>query len=260
MDLAERSKKVRELVVTMAHESKSAHLGPALSCADILVCLYFWTMKDEDRFILSKGHGCMSYYAVLAEKGILDPAHLKTYSKNGGLLAEHPSSNIPGVDVETGSLGHGLSIAVGAAIARKIKGKAGKEYVLLGDGECNEGTVWEAASFAAHRQLDNLIAIVDHNKFQATDRCSSVNNINLVNVWEAFGWDVIRIDGNNLRHLKYALGKAQFQTKPVVIIADTIKGKGVSFAENDLEWHYRVPNKEELEKAIQEIRNAELIL
>lgn len=248
------AKNVRKKIVRMSHYSKSAHLAPSLSCADILVALYFGVMKEGDRFILSKGHGAMAAYAVLSEKGIIPEEWLEGYSLNGGRLGEHPSPDIPGVDVETGSLGHGLSVAVGAAIGRKIKGNRGREFVLLGDGECQEGTVWEAAAFASHRNLDNIVAVVDRNKFQAIDRCENVMNRRLYDQWYAFGWNVIEIDGHDVDDLVFWLDMPS--RKPKLILANTIKGKGISFAENNLEWHYRVPNKEELEQALKEIEES----
>ncbi len=257
MDLKSLAAKVRANVLRMAHMSKSAHTGPALSCADVLVALYFNAMKDGDRFILSKGHGCMSYYATLAEKGIIPYELLWSYSQNGGQLAEHPSSTNPGVDVSTGSLGHGLSIAAGAALARKIKGDTlGREYVLLGDGECQEGSVWEAVMFAAHRKLNNLIAIVDCNRFQATDRCENVVSSNLVSMFNAAGWISWRVDGHDMDRLVDVFSYTRNLSRPVVIFANTLKGKGVSFMEDNLEWHYRFPNKEELELALKEIESA----
>lgn len=253
--LKQTAKNVRKKIVKMSHHSKSAHLAPSLSCADILVALYFHAMKEGDRFILSKGHGAMALYAVLSEKGIIPESWLEGYSLNGGKLGEHPSPDIPGVEVETGSLGHGLSVAAGAALARKIKGKTGREFVLLGDGECQEGSVWEAAAFASHKRLNNLVAIIDRNKFQAIDRCANVMNKRLYDEWQAFGWEVIEIDGNDLTELSFWLEMGS-HLRPRLILANTIKGKGISFAENNLEWHYRVPNKDELELALQEIEQS----
>lgn len=258
--LVEITKKIREHVLVMAHESKSAHTGPALSCVEILVALYFELMRPEDRFIMSKGHGCMSYYAVLAEKDIIPKEWLKTYSINGGKLAEHPSNEIPGVHIHTGSLGHGLSIAAGAALARKRKKLPGYEIVLLGDGECNEGSVWEAAMFAAHHQLDNLCVIIDNNMYQAIDKCNNVMSTSLIDGWRGFGWEAYGLNGHDIHAFVDMFEHATFRMysprKPLIFIMNTIKGKGVSFMEGNLEWHYRHPNKEELQKALEEVRRA----
>ena len=254
-DLYEISKLVREDILRMSNKSGSAHIAPALSCADIIVALYFHLMNKDDRFILSKGHGCMSYYSVLSRKGLIPVEWLQTYSENGGMLAEHPSSNIPGVSVCSGSLGHGLSISVGAALARKIQNNNGVEYVLMGDGECNEGSVWEAAMYASHAGLNNLVAFIDKNNFQATNLCLNVINTktSMAEKWRSFGWHVLEIDGHDYGQLINIKNSSQ---SPLIVIANTIKGKGISFMENDLEWHYKSPNNKELELAIKELYHA----
>lgn len=257
-DLKQLSKKIRRVVVQMAHNSKSAHVGSALSCIDILTCLFFKIMKPEDRFILSKGHGCMSYYAVLKEKGFFDQGFLDRYSTNGAELPEHPPVGINGIELGTGSLGHGFSISLGCALARKIKNLPGKEYVLLGDGECNEGSIWEGAMVAANMNLNNVVAIVDRNCLQAS---GFVDQDDLSEKFLSFGWNVLDVDGNDIDYLVHAFNmfvdfKDILTTKPKIIIANTIKGKGVSFMENNLEWHYRFPNDQELELSLKEIDNA----
>lgn len=255
-DLKIWAKKIRTHVVKMAHDAKSAHVGSALSCVDILTCLFFDVMKPEDRFILSKGHGCMSYYAALKEKGLFDQGYLDRYSTNGGELPEHPPVGVNGIDVGTGSLGHGFAISVGCALARKIKKQEGTEFVLLGDGECNEGSIWESALFASNVNLNNIVAIVDRNKMQSA---GFVDKSDISEKFRAFGWSVLVGDGNNINYLMRAFNMFRMLKnlqKPKVIIANTIKGKGVSFMENELLWHYRSPDDQELATALKEINDA----
>lgn len=264
-DLLARARAVRALTVQMAHRGKTPHVGSALSAVDILVGLYFHALKIEpkeksmegqDRFVLSKGHGCMSYYAVLAERGYFPHSWLDTYSKNGSKLAEHPSPDgVPGIEIATGSLGHGLPVAAGAALARKLDGRAGRTFVLLSDGECNEGSVWEAAMFAAGRKLDALTAIVDYNKWQAMGRSDEVTALApLAEKWRAFGWATREIDGHDMSAIVASLDALPFERgRPSAIVAHTVKGKGVSFMENDLEWHYRPPSDDDLKRALKEI-------
>ncbi|HUJ26579.1 MAG TPA: transketolase [Myxococcales bacterium] len=258
-DLRSRARSVRRATVRMAHSGKTAHVASALSCADILVALYFHVMTlDEDRFILAKGHGCMSWYATLAQRGYFDEALLQTYAQNGSALAEHPSPGcIPGVDVGTGSLGHGLSIGAGMALARKVDARPGRVFVLLSDGECNEGSVWEAALFATARRLDNLVAIVDYNKLQAMGRSDEVAALApLGRKWQSFGWGVREVDGHDMASLVGALEAVPFgRGRPNVVVAHTVKGKGVSFMEDDLEWHYRPPSADDLRRALAELED-----
>jgi len=262
--LEAHARAVRIATVTMAHHGKTPHVGSALSCVDLLVALYFHAMRidphatggDEDRFVLSKGHGCMAYYATLAERGYFPRDWLATYAQNGAVLAEHPSPLcVPGIDVATGSLGHGLGIAAGAAVGRNLNGRPGRVFVLLSDGECNEGSVWEAAMFAAGRRLDQLVAIVDHNKLQAMGRCDDITALTpLADKWRAFGWDVREVDGHDMGALVATLEGLPFTIGcPSAIIAHTVKGKGVSFMEDDTEWHYRPPNDDDLARALREI-------
>jgi transketolase len=257
-ELHARARAVRAATVKMAHHGKTPHVGSALSQVDILVALYFRALRPDDRFILSKGHGCMSLYATLAERGIMPRELLATYAQDGGKLAEHPSPwGIPGIDVATGSLGHGLSGA-GRALAHQMDRKPGRTFVVLSDGECNEGTIWEAAMFAAGRKLENLIAIVDYNKLQAMGRSNEVTALGpLADKWRAFGWSTREVDGHDMAAVVDAVESVPFAPgRPSAIVAHTVKGKGVSFMEDDLEWHYRPPNAEDLLRALAEIENA----
>jgi transketolase len=262
--LQQRARAIRAAVVRMAHVGRTAHVGSSLSCVDVLTALYFHALRvdpreparSEDRFILSKGHGAMAYYATLAERGYFAKELLAGYSQNGTALAEHPSPvGIPGCEVGTGSLGHGLSIANGAALARKLQGRPGRQFVLLSDGECNEGSVWEAALFAGHRQLDNLVVLVDHNKLQAMGSMAEISGLMpLADKFASFGFSVRELDGHHLGALCAALDEVPFvRGKPTAIVAHTTKGKGVSFMENDTEWHYRPPNDADLARALAEI-------
>lgn len=245
--------KIRRHGIEMTHLSGGSHIGAVLSVADIIAVLYADVLKydpknpkwdDRDRFILSKGHAGASIYATLAECGFFDIEELKTHYQNGSRLSGHVSHHLPGVDFSTGSLGHGLSAATGMAYALKKDGKTSRAFVVLGDGECNEGSVWEAALFANHFRLNNLIAVVDHNRMQSLDYNENTLEIeNFADKWKSFGWNVIEIDGNNHNELKNAFKAAENEKiKPTVIIADTIKGKGISFMEMDILWHYRFPH------------------
>lgn len=226
--------------------------------ADIIAVLYSGVMNidpknpkkmDRDRFILSKGHAGASIYAALAENGFFEVEELKTHYQNGSRLSGHVSHHLPGVDFSTGSLGHGLSAGVGMAYAAKKDGKSHKVYVVLGDGECDEGSVWEAALFANHFRLNNLVAIVDHNHMQSMDFQENTLEIeNFGEKWKAFGWNVIEVDGNSHEELNVAFEQEEKLSKeeahkPTVIIANTIKGCGVSFMQNDILWHYRFPHE-----------------
>lgn len=242
--------------------SKSSHIGSAFSIVEILSVLYFRIMKfnpknfleePRDKLILSKAHGSAALYSILVEKGSFDESYLERYYIDGGILPGHLDKNsAPGIEFSAGSLGHGLSVGVGMAIAHKQNKNPGKIFVILGDGECNEGSVWEAIMLASHIKLDNLTAIVDYNKIQSFGRTNEViNQEPIVDRWKSFGWEVIEINGHDYTQLIDA-----FQTKhskPKVIIAHTIKGKGVSFMENKLEWHYKSPDEEQYKNAIREI-------
>lgn len=256
-DLNLLSNKIRYKLVEISNVSKTAHLGSALSCVDILVALY-WGILDinpenpnipeRDRFILSKGHAAMAIFSVLAMRGFFPIDNLKDFAKVGCPLEEHPApGSAPGIEMATGSLGHGLSVALGMALAAKINKQKYSTYVLLGDGECNEGEIWEAAMFAAANCLDNLTIIVDFNKWQATGRsCEVMLQNNLKEKWQAFGWNSYDIDGHNIEDLINTLSFTNNNGKPKAIIAHTIKGKGISFMEDDNNWHYRIPTDEEV--------------
>lgn len=264
-ELETKARQIRAKIVEMSHNGKAAHLGSALSCVDILVALY-WTklqidpldMKNpcRDRFILSKGHAAAALYATLAYRDIIPLSLLDTYCQTGSKLEEHPGpGNLSGVEAATGSLGHGLSIGLGMALAGKIQKLDYNVFVLLSDGECNEGSVWEAAMFAPAKKLNRVCAIVDFNKWQATGRSCDVNALQpLADKWRAFGWDTIELDGHNMNELVKAIADIpKDPEKPTAIIANTIKGKGVSFMEDDNNWHYRIPDKEELFRAKKEL-------
>lgn len=258
MNSEELAWKIRRHGIEMTHLSGGSHIGAILSVADIIAVLYSGVMNidpknpkkmDRDRFILSKGHAGASIYAALAENGFFEVEELKTHYQNGSRLSGHVSHHLPGVDFSTGSLGHGLSAGVGMAYAAKKDGKSHKVYVVLGDGECDEGSVWEAALFANHFRLNNLVAIVDHNHMQSMDFQENTLEIeNFGEKWKAFGWNVIEVDGNSHEELNVAFEQEEKLSKeeahkPTVIIANTIKGCGVSFMQNDILWHYRFPHE-----------------
>lgn len=254
---------IRASILRMAHHGGTPHVSPALSCVELLAGLYYSVLRIDpehpdspgrDRFLLSKGHACMAQYATLCERGFFPRHLLDQYATDGGALAEHPSPGCaPGIEAATGSLGHGLSIGAGLALAAKLRHKDYRTFVLLSDGECNEGSVWEAAIFARRYELDNLIAIVDYNKWSAMDRTDTFLEP-FAAKWEAFGWATAEIDGHDLDAVTTALGAAPLQAgRPTAFIAHTVKGKGVSFMENDLEWHYKTPTCADLKRAIAEI-------
>ena len=243
---------IRRHGIEMTHLSGGSHVGAILSVADIVAVLYADIMKfraDEpkwdgrDRFILSKGHAGASIYAALAESGFFPVPELKTHYQNGSRLSGHVSHHLPGVDFSTGALGHGFSAGAGMAMAAKLDKKDFRVFVVMGDGECNEGSVWEAAMFANHFGLSNLVAVVDRNRMQSLDWCEkTIKMDDFIAKWRSFGWNAVEIDGHNHAALKQALQKVEGRTSPTVVIADTIKGKGISFMENDILWHYRFPH------------------
>lgn len=265
MTTPELAKKIRIHAVKMTSAGKSSHVGSVLSIADILAVLYNDVLKvnpakpdwaDRDRFILSKGHAGAGVYSVLAEKGFFSTEVLKTHYQNGSLLSGHVShKGIPGVELSTGSLGHGLPVGVGLAIAAKMDKKDYKTYVLLSDGECDEGSNWEAILFAAHHKLDNLVAIIDYNKIQSIASVEETLGLEpFADKFISFGWNVKTVDGHNHDELKNALLSVPFKKdQPSVIIANTIKGKGVSFMEHAVLWHYRSPLNKEFEMALKEL-------
>jgi transketolase len=249
----------------MIYRAKSSHIGSSFSIAELLAVLYTDVLRldpqnpewpGRDRFILSKGHACAALYVALAERGFFPPSWLDEFYQDGARLAGHATHvGVPGVEVSTGSLGHGLPIACGMALAAKRNDATYRVFVVLSDGECDEGSNWEAALFAPHHQLDNLVVIVDYNKIQSLGSVREVLNLEPFNdKWRAFGWSVLEIDGHDLLQIKNALaGVPVTRGAPTCIIAHTIKGKGVSFMEDQLLWHYRAPNKEEIASAISEL-------
>lgn len=259
--------KVRMGVIEGTTEAKSGHPGGSLSAADIITYLYFCEMNvdpknpkkaDRDRFVLSKGHGSPALYSVLALKGFFDFDEIKNLRKIGGMLQGHPDMNkIPGIDMSTGSLGQGISAAAGMALSAKVSGDSYRVYTLLGDGELEEGQVWEAAMFAAHKKLDNLIAFVDNNDLQIDGNIADVNSPKPIDKkFEAFGWAVFEIDGHDFDQIEDAVNKAkQVKGRPSVIIAKTVKGKGVSFMENVADWHGKAAAGEQAEQAMAELKS-----
>jgi transketolase len=266
-DLLEMAHRIRRHTIEMTHASKASHVGSSLSMVELLTVLYRRILRidiknpdwpERDRFILSKGHGCAAYYAVLAEVGFFPTDWLRTFYQNGSRLAGHAThTHIPGVEVSTGSLGHGLSIATGMAYAAKVDGKSHRAFCMLSDGECDEGSVWEPAMFASHYQLDNLVAIVDYNKIQSLGMVKEVIDLEpFAAKWQAFGWVVREIDGHNIEDIELNLKSIPYeQRKPTCVIAHTVKGKGISFMENKLLWHYRSPQGEEFEAALKELKD-----
>lgn len=259
---------IRRHGIEMTHLSGGSHVGAVLSVADIIAVLYADVLKydpanpkwdDRDRFILSKGHAGASIYAALAESGFFPVPELKTHYQNGSRLSGHVSHHLPGVDFSTGALGHGLSAATGMALAAKMDKKNHRVFAVLGDGECDEGSVWEAALFANHFRLENLVAIVDHNHMQSLDNCEKTLELeDFAAKWRAFNWNVREINGNDHDELRKALmDTSNAAHRPTVVIANTTKGKGISFMENDILWHYRFPHDDwEYDCAVTELHRA----
>ena len=265
LELQKIATDIRLGALRAVYNAKSGHPGGALSSADILACLYFSELnidvnnpkwEDRDRFVLSKGHSCPGLYATLAEKGFFDKSELDSFRHTGALLQGHPDMMaISGVDMSTGSLGQGFSCACGMALGAKISQKSYRTYALVGDGESQEGQVWEAIMFAAHYKLDNLCLIIDSNGLQIDGCVKDVMNVMPYEPkLEAFGWNVITIDGNNIEEILAALEAARaVKGKPTAIIAKTTKGKGVSFMENQASWHGKAPNEEQYNIAVSEL-------
>ncbi|GAA0700660.1 transketolase [Paraclostridium ghonii] len=259
------ARNIRKDIVTMIHSSKSGHPGGSLSAVEILTSLYFDEMNvdsrnpkmdDRDRFVLSKGHAAPVLYSTLAQKGYFDKSELNSLRKIGAMLQGHPDmKGISGVEMSTGSLGQGFSVACGMAMASKLDNAPWKVYTLLGDGEIQEGIVWEAAMSAAHYKLDNLVAFLDYNGLQIDGEVEKVMNIGpVMDKFKSFGWNVIEIDGHDFDQIFAALDMAKETVgKPTMIIAKTVKGKGVSFMENNAGWHGTAPSDSDLEKALQEL-------
>lgn len=268
LELRKKAIGIRKDILKMLMLAGSGHTGGSLSLVEILLALYYYKMKNDpadpllkgrDRFLLSKGHGCPALYAVLADKGYFPKEKLWTLRKFGSQLQGHPQIGLPGIEISSGSLGQGLSIANGMALAARFDRLDIKIYCLMGDGETNEGQIWEAAMTAAHYKLDNICGIIDYNKLQIDGFCCDVKDMgSYIQKWRAFGWNVIETDGHDLEKMMDALDEAEeAKGMPTVIIAHTVKGKGISFVENKVEWHGVAPKKEEYERAVGEL-DAEL--
>jgi transketolase len=264
-DIEAFSHSVRLRVLHMIRDARSSHIGSCFSMVDLLTVLYGSILRvnpadpewpARDRFVLSKGHACAALYAVLAECGFFPVAELETFYRNGSKLAGHATrSAAPGIDVSTGSLGHGLSIATGMALAARRDGGSHRVFALLSDGECDEGSTWEPALFAPQHALDNLTVIVDYNKIQSLGSVREVIDLEpLADKWRAFGWAAREIDGHSIAEIESSLAAVPFESgRPSCIVAHTVKGKGVSFMENTLLWHYRTPQGAEFDAALAEL-------
>jgi transketolase len=266
VELAKTAAILRSRIIETSSKTGTPHLGSCLSCVDILTALYFGVLKidpanpkaaNRDRCILSKGHGAMGLFHVLAERGFYPLSDLDNYGQDGGVFAEHPPTpeHLAGIEAATGSLGHGLPLGLGMAMAGRIQRLDYKVYAVLGDGECNEGSNWEAAMLASAKRVSNLCAIVDFNKWQATGRSQEVMALDpLVDKWKAFGWNAVEVDGHDFKQLLGALSQfPNANEKPTAIIAHTVKGKGASFMEDDNNWHYRIPTADEVIQAKKEL-------
>jgi len=264
--LISAAREIRKRIITNSHLTKTPHLGSCLSCVDILVAAYFHGLNiqpdiakapERDRFILSKGHGAPALFQVLAMRGFYPQEMLNDYGQDGSIFAEHPPTpdQLPGIEVATGALGHGFPIALGMALSSRVQQTPFRVVALLGDGECNEGTIWEAAMMAAAQRVDNLMAIVDYNGWQATGRSDEVLALApLAKKWRAFGWNTIEVDGHDMQQLVDLWNPDRHEAgQPTAVIAHTVKGKGVSFMEDDNNWHYRTPNEQEFKSALREL-------
>lgn len=267
MDSRLLASEIKKLVLKMTHLSGASHVGSCFSVLDIVSVLYSsnfdirlenWKDNKSNRVILSKGHAIAALYAALATKGFFPIGQLDNYCKNGSMLGGHPNHLVPGVELSTGSLGHGLPYATGIALAKKKLGYGGQVFVIVSDGELDEGTTWESALFAQHNNLCNLTVIVDRNFLQSLESTESTLSLEpLDEKFRSFNWEVETIDGHD--HIKLINVLSKTQLKPKLIIAETIKGKGVSFMENEVKWHYKSPNQEEFEKALKEIENMDTL-
>lgn len=263
-ELQSKARQIRRLIVQMIAKAGSGHPGGSLSAADLITALYFAVLRhkpddpnwpERDRFHMSKGHCCPLWYAALAESGYFSKEKLWTLRKLGSILQGHPDRRTPGVEVASGSLGQGLSVALGMSLALKMDKRNSRVYCLMGDGEIQEGNIWEAAMAASHYKCDNLCGILDYNGFQIDGSIKEIMGLEpLSDKWRAFGWEVIEIDGHNMEQVLSAYTKAAtIKGKPAIIIAHTIKGKGVSFMENVVDFHGRAPTQEEAERALKEL-------
>lgn len=260
------TKQFRKDVLKMAFKAGGAHIAPAYSIIEILTVLYFGNIMryhpqepqwdGRDRFILSKGHACTALYAVLAECGFFEKKVLDTYCQEDSSLGGHPNmAHIPGVEASTGSLGHGLAYGLGQAIAGRIDNKQYRVFVLMGDGECQEGSVWEAALVAAQQKVGNLVAIIDYNRLQGIDFLEKITDMEpFLEKWKSFGWEVCEVDGHCIRDIQEILGvKRDIDSKPLLVLAHTVKGKGIHYMEGVPIWHYRLPNEAEMEEACKQL-------
>ena len=263
-DTTELARRMRGHALRMVHRARASHIGSALSIVDIVAVLYGAVMKVDpknpawpgrDRFLLSKGHACVAIYAALAERGFIAEDDLLSYGQDHSMLMNHISHKVPGVEFSTGSLGHGLPFGTGKALAAKRRGESWRTFVVLSDGELGEGSNWEAMMFAAHHGLDSLTIVIDYNKLQSLTTVEKTLRIEpLADKLQAFGWAVREVDGHDHAALADALGGAPWQAgKPSAVIAHTIKGRGVSFMENSVDWHYKSPSAEQLEQALKEL-------
>jgi transketolase len=264
-ELENIARQIRGKLIELSHNTSTPHLGSSLSCVDILVASYWDAVRidpsrpndpERDRFILSKGHAATTLYAALAYRGFFPLELLDTYTASGGCLAEHPGPGcVPGVEAATGSLGHGLPIGLGMALSARLQKRNYRVFVVMSDGECNEGSVWEAALLAPANKLENLAVVIDYNKWQATGRSNTITSLHpLKEKWEAFGWSAYEVDGHDIDTLCETLANVPDGSgRPVAVVAHTTKGKGVSFMEDNNNWHYRSPNEEEVKKAWAEL-------
>jgi transketolase len=263
-ELMEFATRLRSHVLRMTAAARSSHVGSCLSAADLIAVLYGSVLRidpsrpqwpDRDRLIVSKGHAAAVIYAALAEVGFFSPDELSDYGRNGGRLFGHVTTGVPGVELSTGSLGHGFPVGVGMALAAKRDGQSWRVFVVMSDGECDEGSTWEAILFAGHHHLHNLVAIVDYNKIQSLASVEETLSLEpIADKWRAFGWEVIEVDGHDISALTAIFREVPGAgERPTVLIAHTIKGKGVSFMEGKVAWHYRFAEGEELERALAEV-------
>lgn len=264
-----KANQIRRDVLDVVYDSKAGHIGGSLSSIDILTTLYYNTLNinandtknlERDRFVLSKGHIAESLYCILADKGFFDKEKLKTYSKFGSTLIGHPNSKNSGVEINTGSLGHGLPVSVGMALAGKRDNRSYRVFTLMGDGEQAEGSVWEGAMAAANYKLDNLVGIVDRNRLQISGSTEDVMALDdLSDKWRSFGWEVVEVDGNDIEELLKVFNNVPAKKgKPTMVIANTVKGKGVSFMENQAKWHHGVLNEEQYKQAVNDLKGVDI--
>ncbi|HOY08644.1 MAG TPA: transketolase [Candidatus Omnitrophota bacterium] len=270
LSLSQKARDIRIQTLQMITRAGKGHIGGDFSCTDILVALYYggvlkvdparpdWPARD--RFILSKGHACEALYCILADQGFFPETELTRYQQPGCILGGHPDRSIPGIEADTGSLGHGLGVGCGLALGARLDGKDYLTFVLLGDGECCEGAVWESAMFAARHKLGNLIAVIDNNGMCVTDRLEDCTALEpLAEKWRAFGWDVQEVDGHDFNSLLSALSgvRDRVSSTPLMVVARTVKGKGVPFMEGRLEWHHGVPKGEKAAQALRALKEME---